>query len=127
MRLGYRNCRLIACPANRPASIASVMGAIDSRTFAIGLGSKTQVDTAALEALTNGTGGYLLLTGQLSTSTDDFFAVPRDEGRSAESGHADRGPIGSLRADGLAWIRWRERVGTFRRRREDEAVRVRAR
>jgi len=62
---------------NRPASIASVMGAIDSRTFAIGLGSETQVNTAALKALTNGTGGYLLLTGQLSASTDDFFRLTK--------------------------------------------------
>ncbi len=62
---------------NRPASIASVMGAIDARTFAIGLGSETQVSTAALKALTNGTGGYLLLTGLLSASTDDYFRLTK--------------------------------------------------
>jgi hypothetical protein len=62
---------------NRPASIASVMGAIDSRTFAIGLGSETQVNTAALKALTNGTGGYLLLTGLLTASTDDYFRLTK--------------------------------------------------
>lgn len=62
---------------NRLASIASVMGAIDNRTFAIGLGSETQVSTAALKALTNGTGGYLLLTGPLSASIDDYFRLTK--------------------------------------------------
>lgn len=62
---------------NQPASIASVAGAIDSRTFAIGLGSETQVSTAALRALSNGTGGYLLLTGLLSASLDDHFRLTK--------------------------------------------------
>ena len=62
---------------NQPASIASVMGAIDSRTYAIGLGSETQVSTSAMKALTNGTGGYLLLTGLLSASTDDYFRLTK--------------------------------------------------
>jgi hypothetical protein len=62
---------------NQPASIASVTGAIDNRTFAIGLGNATQVNTAALKALTNGTGGYLLLTGLLSASLDDHFRLTK--------------------------------------------------
>jgi hypothetical protein len=62
---------------NQPASIASVMGAIDARTYAIGLGNETQVNTAALKALTNGTGGYLLLTGLLSASIDDHFRLTK--------------------------------------------------
>jgi hypothetical protein len=62
---------------NRAATIASVMSSIDQRTFAIGLGSETQVSTTALRALTNGTGGYLLLTGLLSSSIDDYFRLSK--------------------------------------------------
>jgi hypothetical protein len=60
-----------------PASIASVMGAIDERTFAIGLGNETQVNTVALKALTKGTGGYLLLSGLLSANIDDHFRLTK--------------------------------------------------
>jgi hypothetical protein len=62
---------------NRPAYIADIMSSIDNRTFAIGLGSETQVSTAALNALTNGTGGYLLLTGQLTANIDDYFRLTK--------------------------------------------------
>ena len=62
---------------NRPLSIADVAGSIDSRTFAVGLGSETQVSTAALQSLANGTGGYLRLTGQLSASIDDYFRLTK--------------------------------------------------
>lgn len=62
---------------NEPVSIASVSGSINNRTFAIGLGNETQVNTNALNLLTNGTGGYLKLTGLLSGSIDDYFRVPK--------------------------------------------------
>ncbi len=62
---------------NQPVSIASVSGSINNRTFAIGLGNESQVNTAALNLLTNGTGGYLKLTGLLSSSIDDYFRVPK--------------------------------------------------
>ena len=62
---------------NDPLWIADVAGSIDSRTFAIGLGNETQVNTAALRALANGTGGYLLLTGLLSASIDDYFRLSK--------------------------------------------------
>jgi hypothetical protein len=62
---------------NTAPMIADVMGSIDSRTFAIGLGTESQVSTAALNALTNGTGGYLLLTGLLGTSPDDTFLLTK--------------------------------------------------
>lgn len=62
---------------NRPQFIADVAASIDNRTFAIGLGSETQVNTEALTALTNGTGGYLLLTGQLTESIDDYFRLTK--------------------------------------------------
>ena len=60
---------------NDPLWIADVAGSIDSRTFAIGLGSESQVNTAALRSLANGTGGSLLLTGLLSSSIDDYFRL----------------------------------------------------
>ena len=62
---------------NEPVSIASVSGSINDRTFAIGLGNETQVNTNALNLLTNGTKGYLKLTGLLSSSIDDYFRVPK--------------------------------------------------
>lgn len=62
---------------NRAAFLADVSGDIDNRTFAIGLGNETQVDTAKLNLLTNGTGGYLLLTGVLSASLDDYFRTSK--------------------------------------------------
>ena len=62
---------------NRDARIADVMGSIDARTFAIGLGNETQVNTNALKALTEGTGGYLQLTGLLGTTVDDYFLLTK--------------------------------------------------
>ncbi|MFK7786445.1 MAG: tyrosinase family protein [Crocinitomicaceae bacterium] len=62
---------------NSPVTIDSVSGSINDRTFAIGLGNESQVDTNALNSLTNGTGGYLKLTGILSSSIDDYFRVPK--------------------------------------------------
>ncbi|MCI0741169.1 MAG: tyrosinase family protein [Gemmataceae bacterium] len=50
-------------------------GTIDARTFAIGLGNEQQVNTVALRALANGTGGELLLTGLLSSSLNDYFRL----------------------------------------------------
>jgi Common central domain of tyrosinase len=60
---------------NMPAWIADVMGSIDDRTFAVGLGNEAQVNTAALTALAGSTGGYLLLSGLLSSSLDDQFRM----------------------------------------------------
>ena len=60
---------------NRAKFIADVAGSIDSRTFAVGLGNETQVNTAALTALAGSTGGYLLLSGLLSASLDDQFRM----------------------------------------------------
>jgi murein tripeptide amidase MpaA len=53
---------------NRPVSIADASAAINERVYAIGLGTAEVIQPAALTAVTNGTGGYLLLTGAL---TDD--------------------------------------------------------
>ena len=62
---------------NDPLWISDVTGSIDDRTFAIGLGNEQQVNTAALNALTSSTGGYLLLTGLLSSSIDDYFRLSK--------------------------------------------------
>ncbi len=52
-------------------------GAIDSETFAIGLGDATQVSTSALTQLCNNHQGYLLLTDTLTPNTDDFFRLKK--------------------------------------------------
>jgi hypothetical protein len=62
---------------NRALKIEDVMSSIDDRTYAIGLGNAQQVSTAALTALTNGTGGYLLLTDHLTASLDDYFLLSK--------------------------------------------------
>lgn len=62
---------------NRPASIDSVAGSIDQRTFAIGLGTEAQVSTVALQKLAHNTGGYLRLTGHLTPGTDDYFRLSK--------------------------------------------------
>ncbi|MEO6098359.1 MAG: tyrosinase family protein [Fibrobacteria bacterium] len=58
-------------------SIASVASSIDNRTFAIGLGNELQVNTASLHTLTQGTGGYLKLTGTLSADINDYFLTTK--------------------------------------------------
>src|SRR5262249_24109818 len=60
---------------NRLETIASAIGsgAVDSRTFAIGLGNEFQVNTSALNSIAGTTGGNLLLSGILTAGTDDFF------------------------------------------------------
>ena len=62
---------------NEPQAISDVTGSINDKTFAIGLGNETQVNTNALKTLTNTTGGYLLLSGLLSDSIDDYFRVSK--------------------------------------------------
>jgi hypothetical protein len=64
---------------NRAVSIADAVaaGATDRRTFAIGLGNEFQVNTGALNAITGSTGGNLLLSGLLTSGTDDFFRVKK--------------------------------------------------
>ncbi len=62
---------------NTPLFIADVLGSINDRTFAIGLGTAQQVSIGALNALTNGTGGYVLLSGLLSPSIDDYFRLTK--------------------------------------------------
>ena len=55
--------------------IGDVTDLINERVFAIGLGTADQIQPAALTTLTNGTGGYILMTGALTD--DDFFRLTK--------------------------------------------------
>lgn len=57
----------------RIADVADTV--VGENVFAIGLGTASQIRPAALDALTNGTGGYLLMTGNLSA--DDTFLLSK--------------------------------------------------
>lgn len=58
---------------NTEKYIADVIDSIvNEEVFAIGVGTAEQLQPAALDALTSGTGGYLLLTGNL-TENDTFL------------------------------------------------------
>lgn len=54
---------------NEPEYINDVADTITDRVFAIGLGMADFLNPSALNALTNGTGGYLLLTGALDNNS----------------------------------------------------------
>ena len=60
---------------NRSLYIADIAGIINDRVFGIGLGTAEHINPAALTALTNGTGGYVLMTGVLDT--DDYFILQK--------------------------------------------------
>jgi len=62
---------------NTAKFIKDVSGTINDRTFAIGLGTAEEVSASALTALTNGTGGYLLLSGHLTANLDDYFRLSK--------------------------------------------------
>lgn len=52
---------------NTPPMLASVGGSITANTFAIGLGEPQNISVAALNQLTQGHNGYLLVTGTLTS------------------------------------------------------------
>jgi Mg-chelatase subunit ChlD len=52
---------------NTPPMLSSVGGSITANTFAIGLGEPQNISVAALEQLTQGHHGYLLVTGAISS------------------------------------------------------------
>ena len=60
---------------NTSLFIRDVLGTINNQTFAIGLGTAQQVSAGALYSLANNTGGYVLLSGPLSPSIDDYFRL----------------------------------------------------
>jgi hypothetical protein len=60
---------------NATKLIADVAGSVDDRTFAIGLGRPEDINPQALNAVTNGTGGYVVMTGNLSA--DEYFVLSK--------------------------------------------------
>jgi hypothetical protein len=60
---------------NRPRFLSEVSGLITDRVFAIGLGTPEQIQPVALQTLTHGTNGYLLMTGTLDA--DDPFRLAK--------------------------------------------------
>lgn len=60
---------------NSPKFIADVAGSIDDTVFAIGLGEPEVINPSALEDITNGSGGYVVMTGNLSQ--DERFILAK--------------------------------------------------
>ena len=60
---------------NTEKYISEVMDLINERVYAIGLGTAQAIQPSALDALTNNTGGYLLMTGDLGQ--DDIFKLTK--------------------------------------------------
>ena len=60
---------------NSSPYLADVAGLIGARVYAIGLGTAEYLNPGALDALTSGTGGHLLLTGDLDTN--DLFRLSK--------------------------------------------------
>lgn len=60
---------------NRNRYLSEVSALVNNRTFAIGLGTPEEIQPIALHALTNGTNGYLLMTGKLDA--DDPFRLAK--------------------------------------------------
>jgi hypothetical protein len=55
---------------NTPPYLAQVSTSINANTFAIGLGNPENISTAALNTLTQGHNGYLLITGTLTSDQE---------------------------------------------------------
>lgn len=63
---------------NRYKFIADIdLSPFKEHTFAIGLGTENQISVAALNSITSNTGGYLLLTDQLTPDTDEYFRLSK--------------------------------------------------
>lgn len=60
---------------NAPLTIAAASGSVNSRVYAIGLGTPEHIDPDSLTAITNGSGGYVLMTGTLSG--DEYFTLQK--------------------------------------------------
>jgi len=75
---GYSKTALIVLTdglENTPPMIDDASGSINSKTFAIGIGSGSSVSTDALKKITSNNEGYLLLTGNLSTTERQFLVT----------------------------------------------------
>ena len=55
---------------NTPPMIAGVSGSLTANTFAIGFGQAASISTAALNAITQSHGGYLVVTGPITPDQD---------------------------------------------------------
>lgn len=53
---------------NRDRYLSDISGLINNRVFGIGLGTPEQIQPIALQAMTNGTNGYLLMTGAMDVN-----------------------------------------------------------
>ncbi len=60
---------------NAAKFIADVEASIDDRVFAIGLGEPSVINPAALTSLTDNTGGYVVMTGNISA--DEYFTLTK--------------------------------------------------
>ena len=58
---------------NTPPMISGVSGSLTANTFAIGFGQAAAISTSALNAITQGHGGYLVVTGPITP--DENFAL----------------------------------------------------
>ena len=83
---------------NVPPMVNSIGGSITANTFAIGIGTANSISTDALNTLTQGTGGYLLVTGALTTGpgVPAQQVFPAGAGRHHERRRC-RGPSGASR------------------------------
>jgi hypothetical protein len=60
---------------NQPRWIADVAAQLDSRTYAVGLGTPQNISTAALQTISGNTGAYLLITGAITG--DNYFLLQK--------------------------------------------------
>ena len=60
---------------NADKFIADVSGSIDDTVFAIGLGEPSAINPEKLSELTNGSDGYVVVTGNISS--DDYFSLSK--------------------------------------------------
>ncbi|MDJ0838855.1 MAG: tyrosinase family protein [Acidobacteriota bacterium] len=58
---------------NTPPMIADVAASINSTTYAVGFGQPNQVDTVKLNAITQNSGGDLVITGDISTQEQEYL------------------------------------------------------
>ncbi len=75
---GYNRSALVVLTdglENTPPMIDDAAGSINSKTFAIGIGSSSTVSTDALKKITSNNEGYLLLTGNLSSTERQFLVT----------------------------------------------------
>lgn len=62
---------------NRGPSIESVIDDSDTRIYAVGLGKADQINSTELSKITRGTNGFTNITGDLSSSTEDFYKLTK--------------------------------------------------